>query len=141
MNTVAFTGRLGADPERRSTNSGKTVCSFSLAVKRPHAKDTSDWIDFVVFGQSAEFLCNYAKKGDMVAAQGILTRRSWEAKDGSKRYSYEVLCDLVELLQNRSSASGDKIPAEEPKTAQTEAQSSADDLGGFEELFGEELPF
>lgn len=140
MNTVAFTGRLGADPERRSTNTGKTVCSFSLAVKRPHKKDVSDWIDCVAFNQSAEFLCNYAKKGDMVAVSGYLYQEIWE-KDGAKRYSHRVTCDSVELLQNRSSASGDKIPAEESKTAHTEAQPSVEALDGFEEIFGGELPF
>ena len=141
MNTVAFTGRLGSDPERRATSSGKTVCSFALAVKRPHKADTTDWIEFVVFGQGAEYLCNYARKGDIVAAAGYLTQSSWTDKTGNNRYSHRVVCDGVELPVNRSSASDNKTLAEVPRTAQEEEELFKEELDGFEAMADAELPF
>lgn len=141
MNTVAITGRLGSDPERRATSSGKTVCSFSLAVRRPHKADTTDWIDFVVFGQGAEYLCNYAHKGDVIATSGYLTQESWTDQNGNKRYAHRVTCDSVEIASNRSSASDNITLAEEPKTAQEEAELFKDELDGFEQIDDEELPF
>ena len=142
MNTVAFTGRLGSDPERRSTNTGKTVCSFSLAVKRPHKSDTTDWVDFVVFGQGAEYLCKYARKGDSIAASGYITQESWTDQNGNKRYAHRVTCDSVEILSNRfSAASGNKTLAEVPRTAQEEEELFKEELDGFEAMADEELPF
>ena len=101
MNIVTITGRLGADVELRQTQQGVSVATFSLAVSRPRAKDTTDWINCVAWRQSAEFLSRYTHKGDLIAVAGMLTTRKYEDKDGNKRTAYEVLCDRVESLQRR----------------------------------------
>ena len=102
MNSVTMIGRLSADPELRRTQSGTACCSFTLAVKRPKVKDTTDFHNFVVWQQGAEYLCQYGHKGDLVGVTGYLTSRSWQDKDGHKRTTTEVTCDGVELLSSKS---------------------------------------
>lgn len=101
MNSCNFVGRLCNDPELRRTQDGTPVCSYSLAVKRPGVKDTTDFIDFVSWRQSAEYLSQYGHKGDVVAATGALQPRSWTDKDGNKRKAFEVVTTNVELLSSK----------------------------------------
>lgn len=104
MNVGSYIGRSVRDFELRRLDSGKAVCSFTLAVDRPHKKDTTDFIDFVVFGQGAEYLCQYGHKGSTVSATGPLTSRKWEDKNGNKRINWEVQCDSVALHDGKKSA-------------------------------------
>lgn len=101
MNSCNFVGRLCADPELRRTNDGTAVCSYSIAVKRPGVKDTTDFIDIVTWRQGAEYLAKYGSKGDIVAVTGSLQPRSWTDKDGNKRRVFEVVTTSVELLSSR----------------------------------------
>lgn len=101
MNNCQFVGRLTADPELRRTQDGTAVCSYSLAVKRPMTKDTTDFLDFVTWRQGAEYLTQYGHKGDIVAASGALQSRGWTDKNGTKRRAFEVVTTSVELLSNR----------------------------------------
>ena len=101
MNSINLVGRLTADPELKQTNSGKSVCSFTLAVSRPRVKDTTDFINVVVWNQSAEYLTNYGRKGNLVAVTGVLTSRKYDDKDGNHRTAFEVVCDLVSLCESR----------------------------------------
>lgn len=101
MNSINIIGRLCNEPELRRTQSGTACCSFSLAVKRPRVKDTTDFHDFVVWQQGAEYLCQYGHKGDIVGVTGSLTTRTWEDKDGNKRKVVEVNCDSIELLSGK----------------------------------------
>ena len=101
MNICQFVGRLTADIELRRTNDGTAVCSYSIAVKRPGVKDTTDFIDIVTWRQGAEYLAKYGSKGDIVAVTGSLQPRSWTDKDGNKRRVFEVVTTSVELLSSR----------------------------------------
>ena len=101
MNHCAFVGRLTADPELRRTQDGTAVCSYSLAVKRPMVKDTTDFIEFVTWRQSAEYLAQYGHKGDVVAATGTLQPRDWTDKNGNKRRAFEIVTSNVELLSSK----------------------------------------
>lgn len=136
MNTVTITGRLSATPELKSTQNGKSVCNFRLAVARPRVKDTTDWIPCTAWNQSAEFLSKYAEKGNRVGVTGVLTSREYEDKDGNKRTMYEVLCDNVELLESRATTSS----YEEPK-APEKARGGLETLEGIEVMEEETLPF
>ena len=98
MNNITITGRLTADPELKTTQSGVSVCSYNLAVKRPKVKDTTDFLTVVSWRAGAEYLAKFGHKGDMVAVSGVLTTRSWEDKNGNKRTSYEIVSDTVELV-------------------------------------------
>lgn len=146
MNIVALTGRLTKDLELRSTNSGKDVCSFSLAVDRPGVRDTTDFISCVVWEQGARYLTTYGGKGRMVAVTGKLTQRDWEGKNGQRRTTYEVLCDRVELIDSKPrqtadvSVSDEELERYDPRNRQKAKQTYAE--ADFTELTSEEdLPF
>ena len=139
MNTINITGRLAADPELKSTQSGKSVCSFRLAVSRPRVKDKTDWIPCTAWNHSAEYLCKYAKKGNRVGVSGVLTSREYEDKNGNKRVVLEVVTDSVELLESRSASSATTSSDEASETAEAGSHTFA----GMEgiEMTDEELPF
>ena len=101
MNSCNFVGRLTADPELRRTQDGTAVCSYSLAVKRPMVRDTTDFIEFVTWRQSAEYLAQYGHKGDVVDATGTLQPRDWTDKNGNKRRAFEIVTSNVELLSSK----------------------------------------
>lgn len=103
MNSVTMIGRLCNEPELRRTQSGTACCSFTLAVKRPKVKDTTDFHNFVVWQQGAEYLSQYGHKGDLVGVTGYLTIREWTDKDGNKRKATEVTCENVELISSKKS--------------------------------------
>ena len=101
MNSTNHIGRLTADPELRRTGDGTAVCSFTLAVRRPRVKDTSDFIDFVAWRQAAEYLCQYGHKGDIVAVSGSLQSRKWTDKNGNNRLAWEINAESIELLSSK----------------------------------------
>lgn len=136
MNAVNITGRLGSAPELKTTQNGKSVCSFRLAVTRPRVKDTTDWIPCTAWNQSAEYLGKYATKGNRIGVSGVLTSREYEDKDGNKRTIYEVLCDSVEILESRATTSSSEVF----KTAESKAESFAG-IEGIEIVDEEDLPF
>lgn len=131
MNNVSLTGRLTADVELKATPSGLSVCTFTIAVKRPHTKDTTDFINCVAWRNTAEFISAYFKKGNMIALCGALTQRNYEDKNGNKRTAYEVLIDNAEFC-------GEKAKSEQnvPNTQEKEQEPH------FEELKpDDDLPF
>lgn len=103
MNSVNLSGRLTADPELRRTQNSTAVCSFTLAVQRPHVKDTTDFINCVAWRQSAEYLTQYGKKGAWLEVSGAFTTRKYEDSNGNKRTAYEITCDSVKLPVSGSS--------------------------------------
>jgi len=103
MNSVTMIGRLCSDPELRRTQNGTACCSFTLAVKRPKVKDVTDFHNFVVWQQGAEYLSQYGHKGDLVGVTGYLTTREWTDKEGNKRKATEVTCENVELISSKKS--------------------------------------
>ena len=123
MNSVTMIGRLTNEPELRRTNSGTACCSFSLAVKRPRVKDTTDFHNFVVWQQGAEYLCQYGHKGDLVGVTGCLTTREWTDKDGNKRKVTEVTCDSVELVSSKRSSEGNNQPAQRQNSSYSQQQT------------------
>ena len=101
MNSVNLVGRLCADPELRRTGDGTAVCSYTLAVKRPMVKDTTDFHECVSWKQSAEYLSQYGHKGDIVAVSGSLQDRKWTDKEGKERRTKEVVTTSVTLLSSK----------------------------------------
>jgi len=92
MNNVQLVGELAADPEIRSTSTGKTVTNFRVATKRG---EYTDYHACVAWEKTADSMAGLAK-GDVVAVQGYLRTRSWEDRDGNKRYTTEVNAFTVE---------------------------------------------
>ena len=96
-------GRLTADPELRHTNNGIAVTSFTLAVDRTYvragAERETDFIDIVAWRSTAEFVCKYFNKGQLVAVEGSIQTRSYQDKDGNKRRAFEVIADNVHFAE------------------------------------------
>ncbi|WP_455798947.1 single-stranded DNA-binding protein [Clostridium butyricum] len=109
MNKVVLIGRLTKDPELRFTpGSGAAVTTLTLAVDRYNPKtnqNEADFIPIVIWGKQAENTANYMSKGGQVAISGKIQTRSYEAKDGTKRYITEVVADQfngVQFLGNKN---------------------------------------
>ena len=102
MNSVVLIGRLVADPELKTTQTGLEVTSFRIAVDRNYVKKgedrKADFIDVVAWRQTAVFICHYFSKGKPIVIKGSLQQRSYDAKDGTKRYVTEVLAENVEFV-------------------------------------------
>lgn len=110
MNKVILIGRLTKDPQTRSTQSGIQVTTFTLAVDRRHVKKdsgqpTADFIPIVTWRKLAEICANNLMKGRRVGVYGQMQVRTYDAKDGSKRYITEVLADEVEFLDKKAGGS------------------------------------
>jgi len=111
MNNVVLIGRLTRDPELKYLpNTGTPVATFTLAVDRELSREkklemeskgqpTADFINIIVWGKQAENCANYLKKGRLVAVSGRIQSRSYEGKDGTKRYITEVVASRVEFLE------------------------------------------
>ena len=110
MNKVIIKGRLTTDPELKTTPNGTSVTSFSLAVDRNYVKQgeerKADFFDIVCWRNQAEFVCRYFGKGSMIAIDGQLQSRTYQAKDGTNRYVVEVVADSVSFTGERRDNSG-----------------------------------
>lgn len=99
LNRVILMGRLVSDPELKSTPNGVSVTNFRIAVDRNYVRSgeerKTDFIDIVCWRQTAEFVCRYFGKGAMIAVEGQLQTRTYQAKDGTNRYVVEVVADNV----------------------------------------------
>jgi single-strand DNA-binding protein len=103
INNVVLVGRLTRDPELRTTNSGTSVCSFTVAVdnrqKNPDGTKSASFIPCTAFQQSADNMSKFLKKGSLVGIVGRLNQRSYLNKDNVKVTVIEVLCDSVQFLE------------------------------------------
>ena len=94
LNVITIGGRLTKDPELRTTQTGVSVCSASVAVERDYApegqKKETDFFDCVFWRQSAEFVSKWFHKGDMILVTGRMQSRDWPDKDGNNRRSWEI---------------------------------------------------
>ena len=110
MNKVILIGNLTRDPELTETASGIAVCRFSIAVSRDYAgadgNRETDFFNITVWSKQAENCGKYLKKGNKVAVVGRLQNRSYDDKDGNKRYVTDIIADEVEFLTPRGAAEG-----------------------------------
>jgi single-strand DNA-binding protein len=103
---VVLVGRLTKDIELRKTNSGASVCSFTVAIDRrfqsqQQGGQTADFISCIAWRQSADFLANYAAKGTIVSVEGRIQTRSYDGQNG-KVYVTEVVADNVQIISSRN---------------------------------------
>lgn len=112
MNKVILIGNLTKDPELTTTNSGISVCRFTLAVSRrfvgANGERETDFLNIVAWRSQAENCSKYLKKGSKCAVVGSLQTRSYDAQDGSKRYITEITADEVEFLATRAGDGAEK---------------------------------
>lgn len=104
VNKVILVGNLGVDPELRTTPSGSSVCEFRIATneswndKSGQRQERTEWHRIVVWGKRAEICNKYLSKGRQVYLEGRLRTRSWEDKEGNKRYTTEIIANDVQFL-------------------------------------------
>ena len=138
MNKITLIGNLTHDPETRSTSSGVTVTTFTIAVNRRFSQGGEKVTDFFrinAWRQLGETCSRYLSKGRKVAVVGELQARTYEAKDGTTRMSLDVSADEVEFLTPRSA--DDSAPA---YSSGTRPSSQPDDLG-FTDIQSDDIPF
>lgn len=108
LNKVILIGRLTKDPDLRYTPNGVAVAQFTLAVDRQFSKEKeTDFINCVAWGKTAENCANYIGKGSLVAVEGRIQVRTYEAKDGGKRWATEVVAGAVHFLDKRGERAAD----------------------------------
>lgn len=115
FNKVILGGRMTADAEIKTTTGGTTVTTFSVAVSRKVGKDQeqkADYITCVAWRATAEFISRYFRKGSSIAVVGNLQQRSWEDKDGNKRYAVEVIVDEAHFVDSKNEATS--APSAQP---------------------------
>ena len=108
INRVVITGNLTRDPELRSTPNGMSICGLRVAVNgRKKDAESGQWVDkanyfdVTVFGAQGDNCAQYLAKGRPVAIEGRLNWREWEAQDGAKRQSVDIIADTVQFLGSR----------------------------------------
>jgi len=143
MNKVMLIGNLTRDPEVRSTGSGATVCSFSIAVNRRFPNQAgervTDFFNIVAWRQLGELCGKYLAKGRKVCVVGELQNRSYEAKDGTKRNVTEIIADDIEFLTPRGQEGGGYDRQAAPGYGQRGSEPPATE--GFTDIDDDELPF
>jgi single-strand DNA-binding protein len=119
MNIVIIAGNLGADPELRYTQAGDAILKLRVATaeryknKAGEWQEKTEWHSVTLWGARGEALSKMLQKGSKVIVRGRLQTRSWEAKDGQKRYSTEIAADDVEFGSSRTDQNGRARPSNE----------------------------
>ena len=134
MNKIMIIGNLTGEPELRSTPSGITVCSFTIAVNRRHedknGERPADYFRISAWRQLGDSCGRFLAKGRKVAVVGELQARQYDAKDGSARMSLDVQADEVEFLSPRTKAeAADGLDGDAP------------DMSGFTDISSNDIPF
>ena len=147
INKVILIGRLGQDPEVRYTPSGQAVANFSMATsenwtgKDGQKQERTEWHRIVVWGRLAELCKDYLRKGRQVYIDGKLQTRSWDDKDGKKRYTTEIIANTVQFL----GASPDKVESTSTDNGVEFVQPETTNMPQFEpnvtHISDDEIPF
>lgn len=153
MNKVILIGRLARDPEMRTTMSGANVTRFTLAVSRPfqdqNGERGADFINCVAWRRQAENIAKYCTKGSQVAVEGRIQTGSYDAQDGSKRYTTDIIVDNCTFLGSKNSNSNSSTEYNnesfiEPEQSMPTSDISEDPFKDFGEeiaLSDDDLPF
>jgi len=121
VNRVILVGRFGKDPELKDIKSGQKVANFSLATDRQwkdkdgNREKTVTWHNMVAWGKTAELIAEYFHKGDQIYIEGRIDNRSYEDKDGNKRYVSEVVMESFQFV-------GGNAPKEEAPSGETPSE-------------------
>ena len=148
MNKAELIGNLTRDPEVRTTQSGVTVATFTLAVQRKFANaqgvKEADFIPIVAWRQLGELCGRYLSKGNKAAVTGSIQTRSYDAQDGTKRYVTEIIADEVDFLSpsTANTSPGTPPPPEPPAYGSPQRpEQTRMDTSGFTEVEEDDLPF
>lgn len=142
MNKVILIGNLTKDPEMRTTSSGIAVTRFTVAVSRTYQTENgereTDFINCVAWRRQAENIAKYCRKGTKVAVEGRIQTGSYDAQDGSKRYTTDIVCDNCTFLSSKSDNLVSNSDYQEPTDNVSEMPTSDISEDPFKD-FGEEI--
>lgn len=147
MNKAILIGNLTKDPELRTTPKGVSVCTFSIAVSRrranPQGQRETDYFNIVAWRGLGENCAKYLAKGRKASVVGEIQTRSYDAKDGTKRYITEIIADDVEFLSPRDNNGGYAAAPAAPAAyaPQPALDPESPDYTGFTDCEDENLPF
>ncbi len=133
VNKVILIGNLGADPELRYTSGGSAVADLRLATTRKYTgkdgatQEDTQWHRVVVWGKQAEHCKEYLSKGRQCYVEGRLQTRQWEDRDGNKRYTTEVVAEIVQFLGGGGRGGGAGVGGEPPPPDDSQAPSNLGD--------------
>lgn len=131
LNKAMLIGRLTKDPEGRTTPSGRSVTSFSMATNRVwndaagKKQEAAEYHNIVVWGKLAEIAAQYLVKGQEVFVEGRLQTRSWDAQDGTKRYTTEIVADNIQMGSKPGMGGGRAEGYSAPKSYNPQASFTA----------------
>lgn len=141
FNIVILTGRLTADPELKTTQSGISVTSFSIAVNRRYTKpgeqEDTAFINIVAWRQQAEFVAKYFKKGSMIGIDGFIQTRKYTDKNGNNRTAFEVVANNVQFVESRR----DSAPQNEQSQPASFSNADSNDFAEISNMSDDDLPF
>jgi len=146
LNKAMLIGNVGKDPEVRHLENGVPVVTISLATSERYKdrngelKEQTEWHNVVLWRQLAEFAEKYLRKGTQVYVEGKIRSRSWEDQSGQKRYTTEIVADVVRLLGRKSDNEQQfAMASAKPATASVPAAPAVEPL--VEQNEGDDLPF
>ncbi|MDQ3049974.1 MAG: single-stranded DNA-binding protein [Bacteroidota bacterium] len=143
INKVILVGNLGKDPEVRHLEGGAVVAKFPLATsetyktKEGQRVDQTEWHNIVMWRGLAESAEKYLRKGSLVYVEGKIRTRSWDDKDGNKRFATEIIADTMTMLSSRRPDDHHQQNTSEQKPAASDDSSSVNVSGNS----GDDLPF
>ena len=144
MNKVMLLGNLTRDPELQTTNSGKSVCRFGLAVQRRFANQDgerdADFFNITVWGVPGENAHKYLKKGSKCGVCGRIQIGTYDAADGSKRTSVDIIADEIEFVGPRNSGDGEGATYQ-PQESSSRPAPKPKQTAELQEIDDESLPF
>ena len=135
VNKVILVGNVGKDPETRYLEGGTAVCSFSLATSETYRNrdgekiTNTEWHNVVLWRGLAEVAEKYVRKGSQLYIEGRIRTRSWDDRDGNKRYTTEIVGDNMQMLGKRSDETGVQEGKGAARATETPSQPKETDAG------------
>ena len=134
VNKAILVGRLGKDPEVRYTPDGAMVTNFNLATdeqwkdKNGEKVQKTEWHRIVAFGKLAEICGNYLVKGKLIFVEGRIQTRSWEDKEGVKRYTTEIVANNMQMLDSKGQNKADESSSDSMSSNSASSSTPVDDV-------------
>ena len=147
VNKVILLGRLGQDPELKYTPGGAAVCNFSLATteawtdKQGQKQEKTEWHRIVVWGKLAELCNQYLAKGRQAFLEGRLQTRSWDDKDGNKKYTTEIMASTVQFIGGASASNNQNVESSQNNQGPAAAPAQEYQISSDASFAADDIPF
>lgn len=149
VNKAIIIGRLGQDPEVRYMPNGNAVANFTVATsetwkdQQGQKHDRAEWHRITIYGKLAEIAGNYLYKGSNVYIEGRLQTREWQDQQGLKRYTTEIICNEMQMLDSKQQQGQQQQPQQPAQARQQQAQNNYAQMQSVPPPmdFDEDLPF